>query len=194
MTVVASPSLTRRAPARVARVAIAAGGTALLAVRPALVAGSVHRVTLLAALFASVLVVAVSMPVRARDAARATAGTNVPVLVVGVGAFAVGRLLAGGHAPLGFTVAAVAANTLAAIAEEAWFRRFVYDLLEPGGTVYAVAGTSVLFAAVHVAVYGWWVVPLDLAAGAVLGWQRAVTGSWTVPALTHSIANVFVLW
>ena len=55
------------------------------------------------------------------------------------------------------------------------------------------AGTAVLFALVHVATYGLWVLPVDLAAGALLGWQRHVTGSWTVPAYTHVIANVLVL-
>ena len=84
----------------------------------------------------------------------------------------------------------VLANALAAVAEEAWFRRVCFGLLAPAGPVVAIAGSTVLFAAVHVAIYGFWVVPVDLAAGALLGWQRAVTGSWTVPAATHVIANL----
>ena len=50
-----------------------------------------------------------------------------------------------------------------------------------------------LFAAVHVTVYGLWVLPLDLAAGLLLGWQRQATGSWLVPAVTHAIANLLVV-
>ena len=87
----------------------------------------------------------------------------------------------------------VLANALAAVAEEAWFRRVCFGLLAPAGPVVAIAGSTVLFAAVHVAIYGFWVVPVDLAAGALLGWQRAVTGSWTVPAATHVIANLLVI-
>jgi hypothetical protein len=34
------------------------------------------------------------------------------------------------------------------------------------------------------------VLPLDLAAGLIFGWQRRATGSWTAPAATHVIANL----
>ena len=50
-----------------------------------------------------------------------------------------------------------------------------------------------LFASVHVSTYGFWILPLDLAAGALLGWQRAVSGSWGASAVTHAIGNVLVL-
>jgi membrane protease YdiL (CAAX protease family) len=91
------------------------------------------------------------------------------------------------------TVTVVLANLLAAVAEEVWFRRLCYGLLAPAGPVVAVAGSSVLFALVHVSIYGFWILPLDLAAGAVLGWQRAVTGSCVSPAVTHMVANLLVL-
>ena len=74
-----------------------------------------------------------------------------------------------------------------------WFRRLCYGLLAPAGPGFAIAASSVLFAVVHVSTYGFTVLPLDLAAGALLGWQRAVTGSWTAPAVTHVLANLFVL-
>jgi hypothetical protein len=32
-----------------------------------------------------------------------------------------------------------------------------------------------------------------VAAGLSLGWQRWATGSWRVPALTHVLANLFVV-
>jgi hypothetical protein len=33
------------------------------------------------------------------------------------------------------------------------------------------------------------VLPVDLGAGLLLGWQRWATGTWTVPAVTHAAAN-----
>jgi membrane protease YdiL (CAAX protease family) len=50
-----------------------------------------------------------------------------------------------------------------------------------------------VFAAVHVTVWGWAVLPLDLAAGLVLGWQRWASGGWSVPAATHVAANVLAV-
>ena len=79
------------------------------------------------------------------------------------------------------------------MAEEAFFRRLVYGALLAAGPVAAVVGSAVLFAAVHVTVYGVWVLPLDLAAGLLFGWQRQATGSWTVPAVTHAAANLLVV-
>jgi hypothetical protein len=38
-----------------------------------------------------------------------------------------------------------------------------------------------------------WALPIDLAAGAVLGWQRWATGSWAVPAVTHVVANLLMV-
>jgi hypothetical protein len=36
--------------------------------------------------------------------------------------------------------------------------------------------------------------PLDITAGLLLSWQRAASGSWRIPAVTHALANVMVLW
>ena len=115
------------------------------------------------------------------------------LLVVGVGAFVAGRALSAGAAVPTATPFVLGINTLAAVAEEAFFRRLVYGALLAGGPGVAVVGSSVLFAAVHVTVYGLWVLPLDLAAGLLLGWQRHATGSWAVPAVTHAVANLLVV-
>ena len=103
------------------------------------------------------------------------------------------RLMGGGHAPQPLALRVVALGSLAAVAEEAFFRRFVYDALLAGGAALAVGGSALLFAVVHVTVYGWWVLPIDVAAGLVLSWQRWTTGSWKVPALTHVLANLLVV-
>ena len=58
---------------------------------------------------------------------------------------------------------------------------------------FAIAGSAVLFAVVHVSVYGFAALPIDLAAGLLLSWQRDATGTWTVPAITHVIANALAV-
>ncbi|HET9770444.1 MAG TPA: CPBP family intramembrane glutamic endopeptidase [Acidimicrobiia bacterium] len=176
-----------------AAVVVAAAGCGALTARPALlgVAGAGPAVVL-GTLFAVLLAVAVAWPASGfRPPASLSAG---PVLALGITAFAVGRLLsASTPAPIEATAFVVSLNTLAAVAEEAFFRRLVYGALLAAGPAAAVVGSAVLFAAVHVTVYGAWVLPLDLAAGLLFGWQRHVTGSWAVPAATHSVANLLVV-
>ena len=170
--------------------AVAATGSALLLARPVLIE-HFPAVPTLVFLFAAMLLIAVAWPTGAR---RSPAAMNpLIVLLVGILAFGLGRILGGGHPPIPFAGRLIALNSFAAIAEEAFFRRFVYELLLLSGTTFAIVGSAVLFAVVHVTVYGAWVLPVDIAAGLVLGWQRAATGSWTVPALTHIVANVLVV-
>ena len=125
--------------------------------------------------------------------ARGIAPETLAVLAAGLAAFALGRVIGGGHPPVPFAARFILLNTLAAVAEEAFFRRLLYGALERHGAALAVVGSTVLFAVVHVTVYGWWVLPIDLAAGLVLSWQRWATGGWTVPAVTHVAANVLVV-
>ncbi|HEX2048264.1 MAG TPA: CPBP family glutamic-type intramembrane protease [Acidimicrobiales bacterium] len=124
------------------------------------------------------------------------AGLDVSLLVLGTGAagFVAGRALLDVPAGPRSLAVALGLNALAAVAEEAFFRRHLYALVEGSwGPAVAVVGTAVAFAAVHVTVWGWWVLPLDLAAGLVLSWQRAATGRWSVPAATHVLANSLAL-
>jgi membrane protease YdiL (CAAX protease family) len=172
-------------------VTVAAVGTALLAVRPSLVARVEHPATVLVVLFALLAVAAALLPIpRALGDAPHARG---PVTVVGVVVVVGARVVTSGRAPGALGLATVLLGTLAAVSEELWFRRFLYGLLAPGGAVLAVTGTAVLFALVHVPVYGWGVLPLDVAAGLVLGWQRHATGSWLPAAVAHAVANVVVL-
>jgi membrane protease YdiL (CAAX protease family) len=188
---------SRRAEPAPVSIALACLGCALLAVRPALLSSVPHPTAVLVLMLAVLLVVGLVAPVPQveRDDGWAAAKRlrTVPAVCLGVAVFTVARMATGGD-PLGpATIAALLGNTLAAVAEEVWFRRFVYGLLAPGGAVFAVAGSALLFAAVHVTTYGWWVLPLDVAAGLVLGWQRAATGSWRASAITHVVANLLVL-
>lgn len=172
--------------------AAATAGGALLLARPWLADAVDHPDALLVALFVTVGVVGAWWPVTApgRPAAGSTA---VWVTLVGAAAFVAGRLVAGGRAAAPALLGYVVLNTLAAVAEEALFRRLVYDALSTRGALVAVAGSATAFAAVHVTVWGWWVLPLDLAAGLVLSWQRWASGRWSVPAATHAFANLVVV-
>lgn len=173
---------------RAAALAVAAG-CGLLTARPALVGATTAPVAWLVALFAMLLVVAVAWPMRGP-----TRSSHVVIVaVLGVGAFGLGRLVGGGHPPAAFTVRVVMLNSLAAVAEEAFFRRLAYAVLVPSGVAWAVGGSALLFTLVHLTSYGAWVLPIDLAAGLVLGWQRWASGSWRVPALTHVLANLLVV-
>jgi membrane protease YdiL (CAAX protease family) len=175
-----------------AAVVVAATGCGLLTARPLLVGiGGAGPAPVLVTLFLALLAVSLLWPGPAaiRPGPQAAA-----VLLVGIGAFAVGRLLAAGPASApSATAFVIGMNTLAAVAEEAFFRRLVYGALLAGGPAAALVGSAVLFAAVHVTVYGLWVLPLDLAAGLLLGWQRQASGSWAVPAVTHAVANLLVV-
>lgn len=177
-----------RAPA----VVVAAAGCTALVARPPLLRASGRPVLTLVLLFSALLAVGASWPASGRTA-TATPPLSLAVLGVGLAAFATGRALGGGEAPGAALGHLVLLNSLAAVAEEAFFRRLVYAALLPAGAAVAVGGSAALFAVVHVTVYGAWVLPVDLAAGLVLSWQRWASGSWAVPALTHVLANLLVV-
>jgi membrane protease YdiL (CAAX protease family) len=178
-----------------AAVLVVAAGCAALTARPLLLDSIGARpAAVITVLFLVVLAAGHRRPAAADRPAAGPAAPVLPVLALGIGAFALGRLLLAGAAPPApATGLVIALNSLAAVAEEAFFRRLVYGALLAGGPALALGGSAVLFAAVHVTVYGLWVLPLDLAAGLLFGWQRRVTGSWTVPAATHAVANLLVV-
>lgn len=109
---------------------------------------------------------------------------------LGVAAFAIGRWLRMPVIPDPMTTVAVLANLLAAVAEELFFRRLMYGWMVRWGPGLAIGGTAVAFAVVHVPAYGIQVLPIDLAAGLLFGWQRWATGGWSASALTHAAANL----
>jgi Type II CAAX prenyl endopeptidase Rce1-like len=147
------------------------------------------RVTLFAAVFAAILVMSLLVPV-ARGVARIHPVTVTLVGLSGVGlaTLAAGRPVA---APLGTSALPLA--LLAAVAEEALFRRAAYGWLARSGPAIAVVGSALLFAAVHLPLYGVAAFPVDLGAGLLMSWQRWASGTWTVPAATHAAANVLAV-
>lgn len=147
------------------------------------------------AFFVALAVAGVAGPVMRRaEGSPAGLRASLAVLALGAVGFALGRAVVDVPIPPSGLALAIALNALAAVAEEAFFRRYLYGLLlSSSGTVVAVVGTAAAFAVVHVTVWGWWVLPLDLAAGLLLSWQRAATGRWSVPAATHVLANSLAL-
>jgi len=84
---------------------------------------------------------------------------------------------------------------LVAGAEELLLRGVLYGALErAGGGLVALAMTSVAFALMHVPLYGWHVVPLDLGVGVFLGGLRLAGGGWQGPAIAHAIADLATWW
>lgn len=81
--------------------------------------------------------------------------------------------------------------TAVAVAEEVFLRGTLYDAVhEAAGDNAAIVVGAVAFALLHVPLYGWHVVPLDLAVGVLLGEQRRVTGTSAAPAVTHVGADL----
>ncbi|MCA1693019.1 MAG: CPBP family intramembrane metalloprotease [Actinobacteria bacterium] len=181
----------RIAPPLNAGLVVVAGGMLVLLARPWLLADDRAAVSPRLAVFLTLGLAGALWPLRRRD--EPSRRTVWPALALGCAAFGVGRLLVGLPPVASGLALALALNAIAAIAEEVFFRRLVYGLLLPRGTGAAVAGSAALFAVAHVTVWGLWVLPLDLAAGLVLSWQRAATGRWSVPAVTHVVANTLAL-
>jgi membrane protease YdiL (CAAX protease family) len=85
--------------------------------------------------------------------------------------------------------------TLVAVAEELLLRGVLFNAIERvGGPVIAVAVTAVSFALLHVPLYGWGVLPLDLAVGIWLGGLRVAGGGVTAPAVAHVVADLAAWW
>jgi hypothetical protein len=128
-------------------------------------------------------------PVPLRGERRHGVGGWLAVTAIGIGAFAAARLLQSPSILAG-APASVMPTAIAGVAEEAFFRRLLYGWLIGFGAVPAAAGTALAFAVIHVPAYGPGVLPVDVAAGLLLAWQRWATGKWSSPAVTHVVANL----
>ena len=139
--------------------------------------------------FAGVLA---ALSVRARPAGAR--GPRVLLAGLAVGALlCVPVLLLRGAAPLadqpGFLRWAAVVGVVA-VAEEVFLRGVLYEAVEVRWSPAAAIGVgAVAFALLHVPLYGWHVVPLDLVVGLVLGELRRGTGSWVAPAVAHVSAD-----
>jgi len=86
--------------------------------------------------------------------------------------------------------------TPVAVAEEALLRGALFDvLLRRGLRAEAVVGVAaVAFAALHVPLYGWVALPLDVAVGVWLGGLRLQSGGFGAPATAHALADLASWW
>lgn len=168
---------------------ILAGGIALLLARSALTGGTAAPV-LLAACY--VAIAAAALSVRETASHQGALG-RVAVLLVGLVAIALVAWVVGPWPPLRLGWMGAPVGVLAAVAEEALFRRLAYARLLRYGTGVAIIGTAVAFALLHVPFYGMEVLPVDLGAGLLLSWQRWASGTWTVPAATHAAAELLAV-
>ena len=148
-----------------------------------------ERLVTLACIYAAILA-GCALATTARSPARANPGV---VLVIGMAAVVVAARASGRPPGLGFVPLGLPLSILAAVAEEALFRKTAYGWLLRRGAATAIAGSAVLFALVHLPLYGPSAMPVDVGAGLLFGWQRWVSGSWKVPAATHAAANILAV-
>jgi membrane protease YdiL (CAAX protease family) len=86
-------------------------------------------------------------------------------------------------------------TVLVASGEELVLRGALFDELDRGlGVGAAVLVTSVVFAVIHVPLYGWHVVPLDLGVGLWLAGLRLAGRGIAAPAIAHTIADLATWW
>ena len=82
-----------------------------------------------------------------------------------------------------------------AISEEVLLRGALFDAVAGRhGDVAAVALAAVAFGVLHVPLYGWGAVPLDVAVGVWLGGLRLAGGGVLAPATAHALADLPVWW
>jgi membrane protease YdiL (CAAX protease family) len=167
---------------------IAAGSLAL--VLRAAVVGTSAALPMFVAVLAGIALVSIATPVGRSGAHR----LPVPlVLALGVGAVLAATLAVGSGVPLPGGWLTLALGVAAAVSEELFFRRLVYGRLERIHTLVAIVGSALLFALVHIPLYGAPVFWVDLGAGLLFTWQRWASGGWEAAAGTHAIANVLAV-
>ncbi len=85
--------------------------------------------------------------------------------------------------------------SLVALSEELLLRGALFSAVRSEhGDIVAVAATSVLFAVIHLPLYGVGAMPIDVCAGVFLGSLRVVSGGVAAPAVAHVIADLATGW
>jgi membrane protease YdiL (CAAX protease family) len=170
--------------------AFAAAVTVRVAVAGAEGAGSIGAGLTFAAILAALAIAA--------GAGRAWSGRALLIGVAGAAVLVLPVLLTdgvGGHLTATGYPTWAAATVVVATAEEAFLRGALYDAVSRARNAdVAVVVAAIAFAALHVPLYGWHVVPLDLTIGLVLGALRMWTGTWTAPAVAHVGADLVGWW
>lgn len=85
--------------------------------------------------------------------------------------------------------------TVVAFAEELFLRGVLFSiLLRWRGAWVAVAGGSIAFAGLHIPLYGWHSVPLNLAVGVLLGMLRVSSHNFIAPGIAHVATDLCSWW
>lgn len=173
---------------------LAAAFAGAVAVRVAL-AGPARASSVLGSVVFAMVLVALAFAARARP----TLSLRAVAIGVGVGVVLVVPALVhvgiGATQPAGSYAAWSALTAFVATAEEAFLRGALYDaVMRRRGVDAAIVVAAVAFALLHVPLYGWHALPLDLAVGLVLGATRALAGTWTAPAIAHVGADLAGWW
>jgi membrane protease YdiL (CAAX protease family) len=169
---------------------VLAGSIMLLLTRPA-VSATRSGPLLLIALYVTIGGASIAADVAPTD--RSAALTLSIALMLGLVALSAVTWISGSPVPIAWSPWAPVLGVLAAVAEEALFRRLAYGRLLRFGVPIAIVGSALAFALLHVPLYGVAVLPIDLGAGLLLSWQRWASGTWTVPAATHAAANLMAV-
>jgi membrane protease YdiL (CAAX protease family) len=169
-------------------VLIATGCLAL--VLRAAVVGTSAALPMFVAVLAAIAVVSIATPVGRIDVHRLPTPL---VLALGAGAVLAATLIVGPALPLRAGAGALLLGVAAAVSEELFFRRLVYGRLERIHTLVAIVGSALVFALVHIPLYGAPVFWVDLGAGLLFSWQRWASGGWGASAGTHAFANVLAV-
>ena len=184
-----SARVVARASDAGAATAVVFSGLIVLLARPFVWGLPAGRIALFAGAYVAIALAAVAVPVASEGPRLA------PPIVLGIGlvSITISAIVAGSPVPAPWTTAALPLSLLAAVAEEALFRRVLYGRLIRFGALAAIAISAVVFALVHLPAYGTSAFPVDLGAGLLFGWQRWASGSWAVPAATHGAANLLAV-
>ena len=176
------------------QIGVVVTGLAVLVARPVIIGSMGWNAPVVLGVFLLILALGIAVPIdHGAVGMKLSAAGSIAVFGAGGAVFLLGRVLSAGHSPAPATALLISLNTVAAVAEEALFRRAAFAALLPAGPIAAVGGSALIFGLAHVTVYGWWAFPLDVAAGVVLGWQRWASGTWILPAATHALADLLVV-
>lgn len=174
--------------ARATLVVVAAGSVLLLA-RPFVAVAPDARVLLFAMAYLVLAATSLAVPI-ANEPPRFAPSF---ILAIGFASIVLASTITGPSVPTPHSSLALPLSLLAAVAEEALFRRVAYARLARFGALVAVAGSAILFGMIHLPAYGTAALPVDLGAGVLFGWQRWASGTWLVPAGTHMFANAVAI-
>jgi len=197
----ARPGSRRRVPVEVVLVTLGIGAVA--AARLAATRAGLEPLIVGAGFGASLLLLARAsgerLMVGTHPAAQAIAGgafgaTLIAVVILGA-ALAGSALIPGLARPAAPFTPWAAVTVLVAVAEESILRGVLFGAIRrAGGPLAALLATTAVFALIHVPLYGWHVVPLDLAVGLALGGLRIVSRGIAAPAAAHAVADLATWW